>query len=94
MPQVWLRNVLGETVALLRSSDTVAWLSTEAAERLAARATEREEEIGKIREALRSDSNRIPHFDGAVRFATAEAAMQQRLARWLQGLTPTKEGDD
>jgi hypothetical protein len=91
----WLQTTLSEAAALIRSSDTVTWLTTDAASHLATRATEREEEIIEIRDALfRADPNRIPHFDGAVRFATAEAAMQRKLADWLKGLAPMKKGDD
>jgi hypothetical protein len=90
----WLRNVLGETVALLRSSDTVEWLTTEAAGRLTDRAAKRETAIAEMREKIiQHDHNRVDQFDAAVRFATAEAAMQKGLADWLKDHAPKKEGD-
>lgn len=86
----WLDHVLSEAARVLRASDTLDWLTTDAAAALTKRADEREQDITAMREALTSHSHRVRQFDRAVRFASAEAAMQRKLSIWLAG---KNEGD-
>jgi hypothetical protein len=90
---MWLRVLGGEAAKVLRGSDTIGWLTTDGAKALETHAKKRQDEMARVRDALASNSARIPEFDRAVRFAEAEAAAQKRLACWLQGATPKKKGD-
>jgi hypothetical protein len=91
----WLRRVLVEARTLLQASDTVEWLRTEAAKQLAVRADKRKTVITEMRAVMAQHGNRQgDEVDAALRFAEAEATMQQSLAGWLQRpRAPEPEGD-
>jgi hypothetical protein len=70
---MWLRVLGGEAAKVLRGSDTIGWLTTDGAKALETHAKKRQDEMARVRDALASNSDRIPEFDRAVRFAEAES---------------------